>query len=402
MLLPMSSDALLLRSLFDDACCHLDAGRLAGRAVRDVPEGAGVLGLGKMAHRMVTAALEARPDLVPVASVGPAEGDAPWMRAGDHPVPGTRSFAAGRWLLERVSARNGSALVLLLSGGGSALAEAPLPGLSDDDLVETTARLLRARMPIDELNAVRRRLSAIKGGRLAQAAPTSRWQVFVLSDVVGDDPAVVASGPCAFPRDPPRRAERACREAGVWDALPERVRQRLEADPSSPSPDTLEIETTVLAGARALGLSLERSSPWPTTVLAPVDAPVEVLADRYLAWARAREGDGPMLLVATGEPLLEVRGPGRGGRAQHLALLMARSLAGMDATFLALGTDGRDGPTDHAGAWVDGTTAERAGDRLEKAIDRYDSATFHAEAGTAVARFPPVTHLGEAHLLLVR
>lgn len=398
----MSPDAALLRALVDDACAHLDADHLVRRVVTDVPEGAAALGLGKLSHRMVAAALGQRPDLVPIASIGPIEGELPWMRAGDHPVPGTLSFDAGRWLLQQVREHDGVPLVLLLSGGGSALAEVPLPGLTDDDVVETTARLLRARLPIDELNAVRRRLSALKGGRLARAAPSSQWRVFLLSDVVGDDPSAIASGPCAVDRDSPRRALRACREAGVWDSLPASVRLRLEEDVPPPSLDSIEIETTLLAGARQLGLALERASPWPTTVLAPVQDSVQVLSERYLAWAKDRTGDGPSLLVATGEPVLEVQGSGRGGRAQHLALLMARGLAGLDATFLAVGTDGRDGPTDHAGAWVDGSTATLAGDRLEDALERYDSAAFHAALGSAVERFEPVTHLGEAHLLLVR
>lgn len=398
----MTADASLLRFLFDAGCARMDAAKLVRQAVRDVPDGAGVVAIGKMAHRMSLAAVEARPDLVPIASVGTTEGDRAWMKVGDHPVPGERSFAAGRWLLSEVQKANGRPLVLLVSGGGSALVEVPLPGLSDDDLVETTARLLRARMPIHDVNSVRKRLSAIKGGRLAQAAPASEWDVFILSDVVGDDPSAVASGPCFVDRTSPRRAKRACLDAGVWGQLPPRAQARLEDDEPAPSLATASVNTQVLAGARELGVAVELASSVPGTVLAPVEDSVRELASRYARWAQDRTGDGPALLVATGEPVIEVRGRGRGGRAQHLALLMAQRLSGLDATFFAAGTDGRDGPTDHAGAVVDGDTASRAGKSLEEAISQFDSARFHAEFGTAIERFEPVTHLGEVHLLLVR
>lgn len=380
----------------------MDAAKLTRAAVRDAPDGAGVVAIGKMAHRMSLAALEERPDLVLIASVGTTDGDAPWMKAGDHPIPNVRSFAAGRWVLSEVRKANGRPLVLLVSGGGSALVESPLPGLSDDDLIETTARLLRARMPIQDVNAVRKRLSAIKGGRLAHAAPASAWQVFVLSDVVGDDPSAVASGPCSVDRTPPQRARRVCRDTGVWEQLPPRVQNRLSDDEPPPLLAAANIETQVLAGARELGIAVDLASDLPATVLAPVEESVKELAARYARWARDRGGCGPALLVATGEPVIEVRGKGRGGRAQHLALLMAQHLSGMDATFFAAGTDGRDGPTDHAGAVVNGETASRAGKALDDAVIRFDSATFHAEFGTAIERFEPVTHLGEVHLLLVR
>lgn len=398
----MTSDALLLRSLFDAGCARMDAAKLVRSAVRKMPEGAGVVAIGKLAHRMALSAMATRPDFVPVASIGATDGKAPWMTAGDHPIPGTRSFAAGRWMLSQVGRVNGRPLVLLVSGGGSALLEAPLSGLTNDDLVETTARLLSARMPIHDVNAVRKRLSAIKGGKLAAAAPESDWHVFILSDVVGDDPSVVASGPCVPDRTPPHRARRACMDAGVWDRLPPRVRQRLSDGEPPLSLATKHVETRVLAGARELGLAVSLSSDVPATVLAPVEDPVEELADRYVRWAQERAGLGPALLVATGEPVLEVRGKGRGGRAQHLALLMAQRLSGKKATFLAAGSDGRDGPTEHAGAIVDGATAARAGQALADAVSRFDSASFHADFATAIERFEPVTHLGEVHLLLIR
>lgn len=398
----MPNDAIELRALFDAACKRLDARSLVVSALASVPTGARLVALGKMAHPMASAALQARPDLVPLLSVGTDEGPEGWMRAGDHPVPGERSFANGRELLRRVRASDGAPILCLISGGGSALAEAPAVGLDERDLVETNRALLASALSIGDVNAVRKTLSGLKAGRLALAAPQSAWQVFILSDVVGDDVGAVASGPCTPDPTAPERALHACRQAGLIDALPSSVRLRLERQdpPSSDSPFAVNVQTTLLAGPRDLGATLGASSPLPRTVLEPTNESVETLARRYGEWARRQTEDA--LLVSTGEPLLEIRGRGRGGRAQHLALLVAREIEGLDATFLALGTDGRDGPTEHAGAIVDGALYARTRPRLERALDDFDSASFHARMKTAVARFTPLTHLCEAHLLLVR
>lgn len=398
----MTSDRQLLVDVFDAACARLDAGRLAEQAVQEAPAHARVIALGKVAHGQMRAALAARPDLVALLSVSTDAGPEPWAVAGDHPVPGARSFEAGERLLDAVRAMDGAPLVLLLSGGGSALAEVPAAGLTEPDVQEATRVLLRSGLDVERMNAVRKRLSALKGGRLALAAPLSRWRVRVLSDVVGDDPAAVASGPCVEDRTPASLPRRACEQAGVWHALPPRVREVLATESRAPTLAGLDIDLQVVAGARQLALAAELASPVPTTVLAPVTDPVEALAERYVRFARERTGTGPRLLVASGEPTLQVRGPGRGGRCQHLALLVARELSGLDATFLAAGSDGRDGDTDHAGAIVDGSTAEEAGEALEEAIARYDSAALHEELGTALPRRAPVTHLGELHLMLVR
>jgi hydroxypyruvate reductase len=176
----------------------------------------------------------------------------------------------------------------------------------------------------------------------------------------------------------------------------------LERDEPPLSLEGISIETKLLAGSRSLSFAAESLSEWPTTTLAPIEDSVENLAKRYAAWMRDRIGSGPALLIGAGEPTLRVTGSGRGGRAQHLALLMAAELRGLDAWFLAAGTDGRDGPTEQAGAIVDGTIAEVAGERLPQAIAQFDSERFHVELGTAIPRWDPATHLGELHLLFVR
>jgi glycerate 2-kinase len=394
-------DRQLLLNLYRDACAQLDAGRLAVAALTQVPAGAGLLALGKVAHRQMRAVLAARPDLRPLLSISTDAGPEPWAIAGEHPVPDICSFQAGEALLGLVRANDGLPLVLLLSGGGSALAAVPREGIEDFDKADVTALLLRSGLDIGQMNTVRKRLSAIKGGRLAAAAPRSAWTVLAMSDVVGDDLGTIASGPCTPDHARPSEARQICRRAGLWDRLPQRVRELFLRDDPAPSLEGVAVESRVLAGARTLAITAEALAPWPATTLAPVQEPVEVLAKRYASWVADRSESGPALLIATGEPTLRVTGPGRGGRAQHLALLMAAELRGLNACFLAAGTDGRDGPTEHAGAIVDGATAADAGARLGAAISGFDSAPLHAELGTAIPRWTPCTHLGELYLLLV-
>ena len=396
-----SEDGAELLRIYRDACARLHAGDLTAGAVAAVPPGAAVLALGKVAHVQMRSVLAARPDLRPLLSISTTSGPEAWALAGDHPVPGEASFTAGACLLDLAAAHDGQPLVLLLSGGGSALAAAPAPGIDPDEKIAVTKLLLTSGLDIQKMNTVRKRLSALKGGGLARAAPHSEWWVFAMSDVVGDDLGTIASGPCSPERGHPRAAERICREAGLWNRLPYRVQRRL-AEPPDPPFDEQRIHAEVLAGARTLARIAEAESPWPATVLAPVTDSVEALASRYAAWTRDRIGLGPALLIATGEPTLRVTGTGRGGRCQHLALLMAAELRGLDACFLAAGTDGRDGDTLHAGAIVDGGTAELAGLDLAEAIAGFDSAPLHAALETAIPAWQPCTHLGELHLLLVR
>lgn len=399
-------DAARLVKAWHRAGERLDAGRLAARAAAAGPAGAQVVGLGKVAHAQVRAAVTARPDWRPLVSVSTEAGPEPWALAGNHPVPGPRSFAAGRALLDAVGDTDSLPIVLFLSGGGSALAEVPAPGLTEDDLTRATSVLLRSGLDIAATNTVRRRLSALKGGGLARAAPRSTWIVHGTSDLPDDDPATLASGPCSRDPSAPGLARRICSEAGLLSRLPPRVLARLESAPPNPGP-LPAVEFQWLAGARDLAMAgaaafAEEAPDVPATVLAPISESVESLAQRYALWAFERLGSGPALLVAAGEPTLRVTGDGLGGRAQHLALLIARLVEGKPITFVAGGTDGRDGPTEHAGAVVDGETAAIADHALEEAVSRFDSASLHAALGTGLPRFAPATHLGELHLLLVR
>ncbi|HLT46586.1 MAG TPA: DUF4147 domain-containing protein, partial [Rubricoccaceae bacterium] len=282
-----------------------------------------------------------------------------------HPAPDAASVEAGRaaLALARRAAGDGAPLLVLLSGGGSALLEAPAPGLSLDDLGATSRLLLRAGVPIAGVNAVRKHLSALKGGRLAAAAHPASVVTFALSDVVGDDLAVIASGPTVA--DPTTFADalRVLDEAGVRGAVPPSVRRHLEAGAAgereeAPKPGDPRLAHTV---TRLLGTNADALD----------GARREAGRRGYRVWVRARDVTGEArdvgarlarelqalphgraCLLWAGEPTVTVTGEGRGGRCQEAALAAALGLEGdgRPLTVLAAGTDGVDGPTEAAGA----------------------------------------------------
>ena len=251
----------------------------------------------------------------------------------------------------------GERALLLLSGGASALVAAPVDGLTLEELVAATRALLHGGASIGEINVVRRHLTKLGGGKLA-AACAGAIDVLALSDVAGDDPATIGSGPAS--PEPSTRAD------GAGDGAPlRRARRgaaRARARRRQPARGSSGVRARQLSRARfaarrcatrrcacvaAAGGACARGRRWW-----PGD--VDDFAVDLAAEVRAlRPGDA---VVAVGEPTVRVRGGGLGGRAQHLALAMVAPLSSTDAAFVALGSDGRDGPTDAAGALVDGRT----------------------------------------------
>lgn len=375
---------------------------LAGEAA---PARAAIAGVGKAAGAMAEGALARWPE----AQLGPLVAkEAHPRRAvllGGHPLPDERSGCAGEALLGFAGSLDADAtLLLLLSGGASALAGAPVPGLSLAGLRAATTALSAAGATIQELNCVRRRLGALSGGRLAAACP-ARIEVLALSDVLGDAPEDIGSGPCSA--DPTSAAEAlavldrfgvageareflaggsAPSTVGPGDPRLARVRFRVIATAAT-------LADACAAGLAATGRTVRR--------LEAARGEVGELAARYAAVARSL-APGEVTL-AVGEPTVRLASAsGRGGRAQQLALLLARALDGGDACFAAIASDGSDGPTDAAGAAVDGTTWAAAKvrgldpDRALAACDAYpllDSLALLERTG------PTGTNLLDLHLI---
>lgn len=296
------------------------------------------------------------------------------VRESGHPVPDARSEAAARELLALAAATHpDEVLVVLLSGGASALLACPLPGLEQSDLIATTRALLASGAAIDEVNTVRKHLADVAGGRLARAAGAGRIEVLVVSDVPGDRLDVIGSGPCVPDGSHYRDALAVIERLALRDRIPARALAALEAGaagarPESPKPGDPgfgRVQTTILASnataLAAAGAEAVRRALHPIVLPGALRGEAREVGRRLAALALALRPPVPLVLLAGGETTVTVRGPGRGGRSQELALAAAGVLDGAPGiVLLAAGTDGSDGPTDAAGACVDGGTRARA------------------------------------------
>jgi hydroxypyruvate reductase len=295
-----------------------------------------------------------------------------------HPVPDAAGEAGARRLLDLVRAADKQTLVLcLLSGGASAVLVVPAEGLTLQDKQAATELLLRAGASIGELNAVRKHLSSIKGGRLAQAAYPATVLTLLLSDVIGDRLDVIASGPTAPDGSTFADALAVIAKYELDGKMPRQVMAHLQRGAAGQLDETakrgercFDHVRNVIVGA--LGLALDAAAAHARQLGLPVRIVSAELqgearaAARMLAQTARMTLDGMAAgerrcLLWGGETTVAVTGAGKGGRNQELALTFALEIEGQDGvSLLSAGTDGNDGPTDAAGALVDGQTAARA------------------------------------------
>ncbi|MER3400633.1 MAG: glycerate kinase [Thermoflexus sp.] len=389
-----------------------------------------VLALGKAAYPMAYALqvlLGRRLDRgVLVTKYGhiPAALDERWtvIEAG-HPVPDENSLR-GAQLLAALAEQAGEEDLLLcvLSGGGSALATWPAEGLSLSDLQAVTDLLLRAGATIHELNAVRKHLDRIKGGGLARFAYPATSIVLVLSDVVGDDLSVIASGPMAPDPSTFHDAWRVLNRYGLLERVPMSVRIRLEAGlhgriPETPKPGeeifqrvSHEIVASNRLAAQAALEEAARLGYHPFLLSTFVEGEAREVARVMAAVAKEiattdRPAPRPACVVWGGETTVTVRGSGRGGRNQELALAAAIALEGWPNVLVAaIGTDGIDGPTDAAGAFADGETVHRAyllGLDAVAHLEANDAYAFFDTLGDLIRTGPTGTNVNDIGILLV-
>jgi len=331
-----------------------------------------------------------------------------------HPLPDKRSVAAGRRVLAAVSgARPGDLVLCLLSGGASSVLTVPAPGVTLEDKRRITGKLLRAGGAIGEINTVRKHLSAIKGGRLAATAGSARVATLAISDVVGDDPATIGSGPTAA--DPTTCADAlailARYEAEISDDIARALRDgRLETPKELPQSHTLQIVARPQDGL-AVAANLARRHGLAVVDLGDsVEGEARTVAQVQANLARRiAAGDGPVarpcLIISGGEATVRVQGRGRGGPNTEYALALTLALAGTSGiSALAADSDGCDGKATAAGAFVMADTLARAG-RLGLdpmvALEANDSATFFDRLGDLFVTGPTFTNLNDIRLILV-
>lgn len=396
------------------------------RSVRSA-DAVDVVAVGKAAGPMLRAALSeaARMPLRRALGVSPfvprgLPAGVTW-HAASHPVPDDGSVAAARAVLDVAgAAQPGDVLLLLLSGGASALMALPADDVSLKDKQRAGELLLRAGAEIHALNAVRKHLSAIKGGRLAAAAGGSVLTLAV-SDVVGDDLSVIGSGPSVADTTSFADALSALDRYGGRDVFPDAVVRRLTAGASGAIPETPKIGDArlvrsvahVIGGARSAVAGAEAVARSHGYVVHVVDEPVvgeaRAAAVRLVevASAAAKTTDAPLCILAAGETTVRVVGTGKGGRNQECALAMARGLRalGPAAVAASVGTDGVDGPTDAAGGVVDSTTLARAEvadlGSPEPYLDDNNSYVFLDGLGDLIRTGPTDTNVGDVQVILV-
>jgi hydroxypyruvate reductase len=403
--LPTSTDSSarkLLEHLYTVATAAVDPGPALEEKLRRVPIGRPIrlIALGKASLPMARAAvgvLLAR-GAIPAGGivVSPAEATPPHpavpLVVGDHPEPGSRSLTAAEALARAVGEVGADEEVwVLLSGGTTSLIGAPDDGVAPSDLTTLYTMLLGSGLDIAAMNRVRKRFSRWGGGKLARALAPATVRAWVVSDVIGDDLASIGSGPLVPDPATARDVRDLLQQADLWTRLPAALRDRLAAVergemPETPKPGEEAFARVSLELVASNRLALEAAARRAAELgLAPVVSQAPLAGEASAVGAsvaaallqdcvtreipqpdsRAESPDRPRCLIWGGETTVTL-GPdaGLGGRSQELALAAARVLAGAPAgiALLAAGTDGRDGPTDAAGAVVDSGTWRRIGE----------------------------------------
>jgi glycerate 2-kinase len=335
-----------------------------------------------------------------------------------HPVPDEAGFLAARRIMETVSGLGPDDLVVaLISGGGSALLPAPAPGLTLDDEQDINRSLLASGAPIAVMNLVRNQFSAIKGGRLAARCAPARVATLVVSDVPGDDPAIVASGP-TIPLAGSRSLARKYVSLYRID-LPPHAQALLAGDENlAPMPDAPGFAQNTVSTIASAALSLEAAASFArqngveAAILSDSIegeacdvAQVHAAMAREIA-ARNRPFAKPVVLLSGGETTVTLRGTGRGGRNAEFLLALAIAIDGVTGiTALAADTDGIDGSQDNAGAFADGSTATRlrqAGIDPLAALANNDAYSAFEAIGDLLMTGPTGTNVNDFRAIIVR
>ena len=380
-----------------------------------LPDKVIVAAIGKAAWRMANTAVSclAGKDIRGAVitkyghSCGPIEG-LKIFEAG-HPVSDANTFAATEYILKMTEGLSGDDHILfLVSGGGSALFEKPLPGITPDDIAELNSQLLRSGANINEINTIRKRFSSVKGGRFAEHCRPARIHQIILSDVLGDDLSSIASGPAALDHS-------AASEARILaDRYTLKLSPKMMGVIDKKLPASIDNVSTSIAGSvKELCASAARRAKelGYNTYLLTDDLRGEArdASELLVRHIRKLEDDSPAYtrpcaLIMGGETTVTVRGSGKGGRNQELALYAAKLISGMENTvILSAGSDGTDGPTDAAGGIADGGTwsaLEASGADPLAMLENNDSYNALKRCGALVTTGPTGTNVNDLTLAL--
>lgn len=402
-----------------------------GRIYDDRYRNIHIIAFGKAACAMAQAARQAFPPkhliepgivVTTYDNVEPMEGFK--VLGANHPLPDANGLAAAQQVAIKIRQAAEDTLVLvLISGGGSALLPYPVDGISLDDKIATTRLLLSCGADINQINCVRKHLSQIKGGGLARLAAPAKLHALILSDVLGDDLSAIASGPTVADDTTFADAISLLKSKGVWEQVPSSVKDYLRqgADgfkPETPKPGDPLFNSVSQALVGSNGLSVDavidaaQQQAYQTRIFSRhLSGEARQAAEQLVQHAKTLFEQGirePIAIIAGGETTVTLTGDGKGGRNQEMALAFAlaaerHSLAGQ-WTFLSGGTDGRDGPTDAAGGLIDKHTLGKiraAGIDPQAALDNNDSYTALKAANDLVITGATGTNVADLQILLL-
>lgn len=384
------------------------------QALGDLPAYSGkliLISVGKAAWQMAAAAQKRLADRISGGVVitkyqhsqGPI-GNLTIYEAG-HPVPDENSYLATQAAIEAVAGLSEEDLVLfLLSGGGSALFEKPL--ITPDELADITRQLLGCGADITEINTLRKRFSAVKGGKFAQLCAPARVFSIVLSDILGDPLDMIASGP-AYPDSTTSEQARA-----IAEKYSLRLSERAEEQLCSETPKVLSNAQSVITGSvrqlcSAAAQTAAELGYTPIVLSASVCCEAREAGSFLASIAQYHAGtEKSLAFILGGETVVHLTGEGLGGRNQEIALGAAKGIAGLENTLVfSLGSDGTDGPTDAAGGWVDGTSMRRLAERNLR-IDAVlqDNDAYHAlkAINGLIITGPTGTNVNDLSVLLIK
>ncbi len=396
---------------------------LRGRDDLDRYERIFVVGAGKAGGTMARAVEQFLGPRISAGCVNVKDGDTAKtqrieLRPCGHPVPDERGLnGAKRIETICLEAEEKDLVICLLSGGASALTPYPSPPITLAEKQETTRLLLACGATIHEINAVRKHISAIKGGQLARAASPAHVLSLILSDVVGDDLDVIGSGPTAPDASTFQSAFAVLEKYELRDRVPARVRERLRngatETPKAADPLFENVENIIVGSNQKSLASAARQAKeigYRTLILSSsIQGETQDVARMHAAIARQIRLHGqpvrpPACIISGGETTVTMSNgsSGKGGRNQEFALAAALEIAGLeDVLIFSAGTDGSDGPTDAAGAMADGATIARAHLDAAEALAGHDAYPFFQDTGDLVVTGSTGTNVMDLHLILV-
>ncbi|MCU1239093.1 MAG: glycerate 2-kinase [Candidatus Solibacter sp.] len=383
-----------------------------------------VIGAGKAGASMARAAERVLGKRITAGLINVKDGHLAKLRRIElnecgHPVPDERGATGAERIAQLAeSAGREDLVVCLISGGASALLPFPAAGITLEEKQATTRLLLASGATIHEINAVRKHISAIKGGQLARLAAPATVEALLLSDVIGDDLDVIGSGPTAPDASTFTTAFGIFEKFGITERVPVPVRERIERGmrgdtAETPKPDDplfARVRNTVVGSNRLALDAAARAAKglgYRTLVLSSeIEGETREVARMHAAIGReiARTGRPvrpPACIITGGETTVTIRGAGLGGRNQEFVLAAAIEIAGVDGVVVfSAGTDGTDGPTDAAGAIADGKTLARRPDARQY-LERNDSYRYFEPLGDLVMTGPTNTNVMDVRLILV-